>query len=195
GLDALRRDDRLVTTAAEVLAVAPLTGGGLRVTLSDGTTREVGWVVNCTGPQTDVRLLGDAFLDDLVRPRAGAALATVTTAGMGVRTDEGRLLDANGYSDAPLWTLGALRRGELWESTAVPEIRSQALAVATQVLDHVAPLPRRLEDGRTVGGHHPVARPRDPLGLPLSTTAEAAASYNAGLERLMLLQDGAHDLI
>src|SRR5690606_22099721 len=37
-LDDLRRDDRLVTTAAEVLAVAPLTGGGLRVTLSDGTT-------------------------------------------------------------------------------------------------------------------------------------------------------------
>ena len=30
-----------------------------------------------------------------------------------------------------------------------------------------------------------MARPRDPLGLPLSTTAEAAAAYNAGLERLI----------
>ena len=194
-LGQLRQEGRLQTSAAEVLEVEPLPTGGLSVTLSDGSRRDVGWVVNCTGPQSDIRLLGNAFLDDLLRPRAGAALATVTTAGMGVRTDEGRLLDANGYSDAPLWTLGALRRGELWESTAVPEIRSQALAVAKQVLDHVAPLPRRLEDGRTVGGHHPVARPRDPLGLPLSTTAEAAASYNAGLERLMLLQDGAEDLI
>ncbi|GGD07693.1 FAD/NAD(P)-binding protein [Nocardioides daphniae] len=194
-LHELWRDEKLVTTAAEVLEVEPLSRGGLAVTLSDGLRREVGWVVNCTGPQTDVRLLKNPFLDDLLRPRAGAALATIATAGMGVRTDEGRLLDANGYSDAPIWTLGALRRGELWESTAVPEIRSQALAVATQVLDAVAPLPRRLEDGRVVGGHHPVARPRDPLGLPLSTTAEAAASYNAGLERLMLLQDGAEDLI
>ena len=26
------------------------------------------------------------------------------------------------------------------------------------------PLPRRLADGRVVGGHHPLARPRDPLG-------------------------------
>ncbi|MBE7325877.1 FAD/NAD(P)-binding protein [Nocardioides sp. Y6] len=194
-LAALTGQDRLLTTSAEVLQVEPLPRGGLEVTLSDGTTREVGWVVNCTGPQGDVRLLGNPFLDDLLRPRPGAALATAATAGMGVRTDDGRVLDGNGYSDAPIWTLGALRRGELWESTAVPEIRSQALAVATQVLDAVAPLPRRLEDGRVVGGHHPVARPRDPLGLPLSTTSEAAAAYNQGLERLMLLQDGAEDKI
>jgi hypothetical protein len=77
----------------------------------------------------------------------------------------------------------------------VPEIRTQALAVATAVLDAVAPAPRRLADGRLVGGHHPIARPRDPLGLPLSTTAEAAALYNAGLERVMRLQDGGEDLL
>jgi uncharacterized NAD(P)/FAD-binding protein YdhS len=29
-----------------------------------------------------------------------------------------------------LWTLGAMRRGELWETTAIPEIRLQAKAVA-----------------------------------------------------------------
>ena len=62
----------------------------------------------------------------------------------------------------------------------MPEIRQQALALATDVLDAVAPLPRRLEDGRLVSGHHPVARPRDPLGLPLSTTAEAAAATTRG---------------
>ena len=61
------------------------------------------------------------------------------------------------------------------------------------MLDEIAPEPRRLADGRLVGGHHPVARPRDPLGLPLSTTAEAAAAYNAGLERLMRLQSGADE--
>ena len=65
--------------------------------------------------------------------------------------------------------------------------------MAGAVLDEVAPLPRRLADGRLVGGHHPIARPRDPLGLPLSTTAEAAAAYNAGLERLMRLQSGAEE--
>ncbi len=194
-VDALRADGRLGIRAAEVLEVEPLPRGGLAVVLSDGDRLEVGWVVNCTGPQSDVRLLGDPLLDDLLRPRAGTSLATVATAGMGFLTHQGRLLDSAGTSDAPVWTLGALRRGELWESTAVPEIRTQAFALASSALDAVAPLPRRLEDGRLVGGHHPLARPRDPLGLPLSTTAEAAAAYSAGLERVMRLQSGGEELI
>jgi uncharacterized NAD(P)/FAD-binding protein YdhS len=191
----LRRAGLLDIGVGQLRDATPLPRGGLRVTLADGTTRDVGWVVNCTGPRHDVRTLGNPLLDDLLRPRADGALATVTTAGMGVRTAQGRLVDERGSTAAPLWTLGALRRGELWESTAVPEIRTQSLALARDVLDAIAPLPRRLEDGRLVPGTHPVARPRDPLGLPLSTTAEAAAVYNQGLERVMLLQDGGADLI
>ncbi|MFL6060693.1 MAG: FAD/NAD(P)-binding protein [Marmoricola sp.] len=191
-LEAAGRLSRAVATVSDA---APLAGGGLRVTLSDGSVREVGWVVNCTGPQLDVRRLGNPLLDDLLRPRAGGALADAATAGMGFRTTEGRLLNSDGTTDAPIWTLGALRRGELWESTAVPEIRTQALTVATAVLDEVAPLPRKLADGRTVSGHHPVARPRDPLGLPISTTAESATLFNAGLERVMRMQDGAETLL
>lgn len=196
---ALQLTGRLRLETASVSSAEPLTGGGLRVGLDDGTPEgnnlEVGWVVNCTGPRSDIRELGNPLLDDLLRPRGGAALATAALGGLGVRTDRGRLLDSSGNRDAPIWTLGALLRGELWESTAVPEIRAQALAVATSVLDTVAPLPRRLSDGRLVSGHHPVARPRDPLGLPLSTTSEAATAYNAGLERVMKVQSGAEDLL
>ncbi|WP_370618355.1 FAD/NAD(P)-binding protein [Mumia qirimensis] len=193
-VDGLRDAGRLVLSAGSVVDAEPLPTGGLRVRVggrSDegSTSYDVGWVVNCTGPQADIRLLGDPFLDDLLRPRGGASTAVVSTAGMGFRTEQARLVDSEGRTDAPLWTLGALRRGELWESTAVPEIRSQALALSTAVLDAIAPLPRRLADGRIVSGHHPAARPRDPLGLPISTTAEAATAYNAGLERLMRLQD------
>jgi uncharacterized NAD(P)/FAD-binding protein YdhS len=92
-------------------------------------------VVNCTGPQADIRGLGDPLLDDLLRPRTAGSLAIVATAGMGLRTVDGRLIDSDGRTETPLWTLGALRRGELFESTAVPEIRSQALAVAGALLD------------------------------------------------------------
>ncbi len=186
---------RLTVRSGEVARVVDLAGGGVLVTLTDGTDHEVGWVINGTGPQTDVRSLGNAFLDDLLRPRAASALGVVATAGLGVRTREGRLIDSAGSTSAPIWALGALRRGELWESTAVPELRIQAAGLATAVLDEIAPLPRRLEDGRLVSGHHPVARPRDPLGLPLSTTAEAASTFNAGLERVLRLQSGGEDLI
>lgn len=191
----LQADGRLTLSAATVSAASPLPRGGLRIELDDGSSREFGWVVNCTGPQLDIRLLSNPLLDDLVRPREGGPLAVPATAGMGVRTSAGRLTDAAGTTDAPLWTLGALRRGELWESTAVPEIRTQALSLAKDLLDAIAPLPRRLADGTWVHGHHPLARPRDPLGLPISTTAEAAAAFNAGLERVLRLQHGAAALI
>ncbi len=194
-LDALCAEGALAIGPAQVVDAEPLPRGGLAVTLTDGTVREVGWVVNCTGPGTDLTLAGDPLVDDLLRPRAGGALATPATGGMGFRTQRGRLVDATGTTDAPLWTLGSLRRGELWESTAIPEIRTQALGVATSVLDEVAPLPRRLADGRLVSGRHPVARPRDPLGLPISTTADAATAFNAGLERVLRLQAGGEELI
>jgi uncharacterized NAD(P)/FAD-binding protein YdhS len=188
---ALERARVLTRRAAEVVEAEPLTGGGLRVTLSDGSSHEVGWVVNCTGTSSVVRAGTDPLFDDLLTPRAGVARGRLSTAGLGLQTRHGRLVDSAGSTEAPVWTLGSVRRGELLESTAIPEIRNQAAQVATAVLGEIAPQPRRLADGRLVGGHHPVARPRDPLGLPLSTTAEAAAAYNAGLERLMRLQAGA----
>ncbi len=133
---------RLAIGTGQVRSAEPLRNGGVRVRLDDGSTREVGWVVNCTGPRADVRTLGDRFIDDLLRDRRAGALAVAATGGMGVRTNGGRVLDSNGATTAPLWTLGALRRGELWESTAVPEIREQAQAIATDILDAVAPVPR-----------------------------------------------------
>jgi uncharacterized NAD(P)/FAD-binding protein YdhS len=193
-LHTLRSEGRLRLRRGTVTGAEPLGLGGLRVSLGRESV-DVGWVVNCTGPQTDIRRLGNPLLDDLLRPTDGVAIGRVASGGMGLQTTNGRLLNSYGNSEAPVWTLGALRRGELWETTAIPEIRSQALAVAIAVLDTVAPLSRRLADGRIVSGHHPIARPRDPLGLPLSTTAEAAISFNAGLERVMRLQNGAEDLL
>jgi uncharacterized NAD(P)/FAD-binding protein YdhS len=190
---ALEASGTLSLSPGEVADAEPLTGGGLRVTLVDGTLHEVGWVVNCTGTSTVVRPGTDPLVDDLLSPRAGIALGRLSTAGLGLQTDSGRLVDSAGTTGAPIWTLGSVRRGELYESTAIPEIRVQAAHVASAVLEEIAPEPRLLADGRVVGGHHPVARPRDPLGLPLSTTAEAAAAYNAGLERLMRLQSGADE--
>jgi len=194
-LHRLRGDGRLHLHRGTVVDAVPLPCGGLRVELDDGARLDVGWVLNATGPERDDRRRADPLLDDLVRDRDGGPLATAATAGLGLRTAAGRLLTPDGSAAAPLWTLGAPRRGELWETTAVPELRTQALAVATAVLDAVAPTPRRPAEGTLAGGRHAGARPRDPLGLPLSTTAEAAAAFNAGLERVMRLQAGAEDLL
>jgi uncharacterized NAD(P)/FAD-binding protein YdhS len=68
-------------------------------------------------------------------------LARADPLGLGVVTDAfGAVLDASGRADPDLLTLGALRRGQLWESTAIPEIRKQAAALAetlTERLTHI----------------------------------------------------------
>jgi uncharacterized NAD(P)/FAD-binding protein YdhS len=139
-LDRLREEGRLSLAAAEVVDARPVREG-LEVDLSDGRRLTVGWVVNCTGPRGDVRTLGDPLVDDLLRDRPGGPLATVATAGLGLRTQDGRLAPS-------IWTVGALRRGDLWESTAIVDIRVQAEDVA-----------RRIHDARSAArrrdrGHH-----------------------------------------
>jgi uncharacterized NAD(P)/FAD-binding protein YdhS len=51
---------------------------------------------------------------------------------MGVDTDAdtGQLLTATGALASRIYAIGTLRRGTLWESTAIPEIRSEARRLA-----------------------------------------------------------------
>ncbi|HWY24061.1 MAG TPA: hypothetical protein VNX47_04035, partial [Nevskia sp.] len=55
--------------------------------------------------------------------------------GLGLLTDaQGALLDRDGQASTWLYTLGPARKGQLWETTAVPEIRVQAQALARRLL-------------------------------------------------------------
>ncbi|WP_406096741.1 FAD/NAD(P)-binding protein [Kitasatospora purpeofusca] len=120
-----------ITVGPGELADAAPTGAGVRVRLRDGRALTVGAVLNCTGPQTDVRRVPDPLVAVLL----GAGLAEPDDLGQGFRTDAlGRVRPADDSPPAPLWTLGALRRGSLLESTAIPEIRAQAGEVAGDIL-------------------------------------------------------------
>ena len=44
------------------------------------------------------------------------------------------VVDADGETPRSLYALGALRKGVLWETLAVPEIRGQAHDVASRIL-------------------------------------------------------------
>jgi len=45
-----------------------------------------------------------------------------------------RLLDADGRASRRVYALGPLIRGAVWETIAVPEIRAEAVAIATDIL-------------------------------------------------------------
>ena len=169
-LHEMRRDGRLTVAGDEVVAVAPVRDR-LDVRLRSGRVVRVAAVVNCTGPLGDVRRAGDPFLDHLL----AAGVATAGPLGLGLATDDGRLVDARGTSAAPVWTLGAMRRGELWESTAVPEIRDQAAGVAAAVHEELAAASRR----RPRPAHPdatPLLRGRDAVSTSRTPSGERAAS-------------------
>ena len=92
-------------------------------------------VVNCTGPLTDVTRCGDPLL--LAMRERGLLSPDPLLLGL-AGTPEGELLDEEGRVVPGLYAVGPPRKGTLYESTAIPEIRTQAAQVAGLVLDRFA---------------------------------------------------------
>jgi len=133
-IDALRASGQLRVEAGRLVALEQvggvvearwrLRGGG------DGGGR-FSRIVNCTGPA----LAHDPLATPLVASLLTARLARPHPLGLGLDTEGvGALLDAEGRPSDRLFAMGPMRRGELWETTAVLEIREQAAALARHLL-------------------------------------------------------------
>jgi uncharacterized NAD(P)/FAD-binding protein YdhS len=120
-------------------------GGGLSAVTDHGVRCEVTLpalpdtlfadaVINCTGPMTDVSRSGDPLLRALV----GRGVVTPDPLRLGVAcTPHGEVLDVSGQPVPGLYVVGPPRKGTLWETTAVPEIRGQAAALAQRLPQRV----------------------------------------------------------
>jgi uncharacterized NAD(P)/FAD-binding protein YdhS len=92
---------------------------------------EVQRIINCTGPESNYRRLNHPLIASLKEQ----GLIHPDPLGLGVLTNaSGALLDEDNQASATLFTLGPPRKGQLWETTAVPEIRVQAQALARLLL-------------------------------------------------------------
>ena len=96
---------------------------------------EVGTVVNCTGPCTDITRLDDVLMRNLLR--RGYVRADPLRLGMEV-SSELAPLDAAGRSTRVLFYVGPLLRADYWEATAVPELRLHAASVAKVIAESLA---------------------------------------------------------
>ena len=138
---------RLTTLAARLSGVDGA-GPRLRVTVDLGGGRDSRQldcerIIVCAGPGTDIRRSPSRLLQSLLQ----SGRVVPDDLGLGLRASgDGALLDDQGREgDGRIFTLGPLRRGELWETTAVGEIREQARDLAA-VLD------------RSIAGERPAAR-------------------------------------
>jgi uncharacterized NAD(P)/FAD-binding protein YdhS len=130
-VEELCEDGRLRIAAAAIVTVEE-DGGRLAVRLrprSGGAveTLHVDAAVNCAGPADSPFGVGSP----LYRRLLDAGLARPHPLGLGLDTGPaGAVRDANGRLSETLYTIGWLRRGELWESIAIPELRDQAAELA-----------------------------------------------------------------
>ncbi len=171
-LAAIAEAGRWVRHTGTVAGATP-TADGITVRLTDGSELTVAAVVNCTGP------VSAPAKDPLLAALTRTGLVRPGPSGLGIDTaDDGRVLGVLPPS-VPLYAIGTLRRGNLYETTAMPEIREQCYDVARSVVRALHGETRR--------------RPVDPYGLTLTTNREAATSYNAALGRLLRLQGGVED--
>ena len=75
--------------------------------------------------------------DPLVRNLMARGLVRPGPFGLGLdATPEGRTIAPGG--DAPLWAVGPLLRGVLWECIAVPDIRDASVGLAESIASHLA---------------------------------------------------------
>lgn len=88
-------------------------------------------IILCTGPD-DAALLKEAPLESL----ASEGHVCIGPHGMGIDTVPvtGQVRNHAGQTPHRIYAVGPLRRGTLWESTAIPEIRSEAEKLALHLL-------------------------------------------------------------
>jgi uncharacterized NAD(P)/FAD-binding protein YdhS/glyoxylase-like metal-dependent hydrolase (beta-lactamase superfamily II)/rhodanese-related sulfurtransferase len=109
---------------------------GVDVTYRDRQTRtiqrlRVDRVINCTGPESDCRKVDDPLLTDLMRQKL--ARPDPLFLGLDVSPD-GALIDARGAASNLLYAIGPARKGSLWETIAVPELRVQVFELSRLLL-------------------------------------------------------------
>lgn len=92
-------------------------------------------IINCTGPETDCRRLHDPLMADLLA--RGWVRPDPLRLGFDVSAD-GALIGQDGNISDSLYAVGPARKGRLWESTAVPEIREQVYHLAEHLMKATA---------------------------------------------------------
>lgn len=96
---------------------------------------EVTRIVNCTGSELDFCQIQDPLIVGLFEK--GLIASDKLSLGLDA-SSVGELKDANGNISKVFYTLGPPLKGQLWETTAVPEIREQALVIANELLKSLA---------------------------------------------------------
>jgi uncharacterized NAD(P)/FAD-binding protein YdhS len=92
-------------------------------------------VINCMGPGNDLALSPFPLIQEMLRE----GLVQPDALGLGIAVDSScRVIAREGCADVALFAIGPATRGTFWEVTAIPDIRTQAVSIAKDVLAALA---------------------------------------------------------
>jgi uncharacterized NAD(P)/FAD-binding protein YdhS len=104
----------------------------LRTRKRESVELNAGWVLNCIGPESNFRQhLNDPLIINLIA--RGVLHPDPLFLGIDALPN-GQVMGAAGTAFPQISTLGPPLRGVLWETTAIPEIRTQAQRLAQRIL-------------------------------------------------------------
>ncbi|HEV7701771.1 MAG TPA: FAD/NAD(P)-binding protein [Pyrinomonadaceae bacterium] len=131
-LDAIQADGRLEILRGRLRKIRDDGEFGVEFD-SGGTahTRNADILVNCIGSEANFTRIDSKFVKNLVA--RGHVRNDAVNLGIDALPD-GNVVGKTGSSSNIVWTLGTALKGVLWESTAIPEIRAQARALALKLL-------------------------------------------------------------
>ncbi|MGG7036802.1 MAG: FAD/NAD(P)-binding protein [Flavobacterium sp.] len=104
-------------------------------------TLKVSRIINCTGPETDLMNIDHSFLKNCLLK--GILTQDKLKLGIAANTTTFQVIDSEGKAHNNLFTIGGNLKGELWESTAVNELRKQAEILAENLKN--IPLPHKAQ--------------------------------------------------
>jgi uncharacterized NAD(P)/FAD-binding protein YdhS len=134
-LERARRMGRLRLLAARITGVTEHEGGVHLVVRRRGHRSSESLfarrLINCTGPARDIRLGCPPLISALLRRK----IACADQLSMGLKVeDKGRMIRGDGSLHEAIFALGPVLKGQLWETTAVRELRQQAAAIAQELV-------------------------------------------------------------
>ena len=94
-------------------------------------TIQVSRVINCTGPETDLSKMENNFISQCIRD--GLFSQDELKLGLKTNVENFKLITKEGKEIQNIYTLGSNLKGELWETTAVNELRQQAYELAKHI--------------------------------------------------------------
>lgn len=139
-ISSLLRDGRATLYAGRIQSYRE-SSGQAEIAFRDRKTQterllRVDRVINCAGPETDCRRMDARLIKSLLAQR----LARPDCLFLGLDVDaNGALINSKGNPSSRLYVIGPPRKGFLWETTAVPELREQASQLAEHLVLQLAP--------------------------------------------------------